>query len=97
MKFIPISNPDETKWKIGMDNLDWADNKNSCGCSYNVLGALLLHMSYPDYLRYLRANGAELFGKAGYSYAYFKNKTKCQEICSLLNKEWNKIKKYVEE
>lgn len=97
MKFLPISNPDETKWKIGMDNIDWASNKNSCGCSYNVLCSRLFNMTYPNYLRYLRANGAELCGKQGYSYAYFKDKSKCQEICSLLNKEWNKIKKYVEE
>ena len=71
--------------------------KNSCGCSFNVLGSRLLNMTYPNYLRYLRANGAELYGKQGYSYAYFKDKSKCQEICSLLNKEWKKVKDYVEE
>ena len=65
MKFIPVSNYDEIKWKIGMDNIDWAENHNSCGCSYNVLGSRLLNMTYPNYLRYLRANGAELCGKTG--------------------------------
>lgn len=96
MKFLPVSNCDNTKWKIGMDNLNWVSDKNSCGCSFNVLGARLLNMTYPDYLRYLRANGAELYGRIGYSYAHFEDKTKCQEVCSLLNKEWNKIKQYVE-
>lgn len=96
MKFIPVPNPDETKWKIGMDNIDWANEKNKCGCSFNVLGARLLNLSYPDYLRYLRANGAELYGRTGYSYAYFEDKGKCQSICTLLNKEWDRVKSYVE-
>ena len=96
MKFIPVSNYDETNWRIGMDELDWATGKNSCGCSFNVLQARLLHMTYPDYLKYLRANGADLSGKTGYAYASFKDKANCQSICALLNKEWDRIKVYVE-
>ena len=97
MKFIPVSNCDETQWRVGMDNLDWVNGQNTFGGSYNVLGARLLGLSFPDYLRYLRANGAELHGKTGYSYATFEDKAKCQSICTLLNKEWDRVKSYVEE
>ena len=60
MKFIPVSDCNETNWRIGVDELDWTAGKNSCGCSFNVLPARLLQMSYPDYLKYLRANGGEI-------------------------------------
>ncbi len=96
MKFIPVSDCDETNWRIGVDELDWAAGKNSCGCSFNVLPARLLQMSYPDYLKYLRANGGELRGHTGYTYAVFKDKKICEKFCTVLNKEWNKIKEYIE-
>lgn len=96
MRFIPSSNPDESFWMIGVDNLDWVNGKNYCGCSFNVLPARLLHMSFPDYLRYMRANGATLKGREGYAYPVFKDKSVCQKFCTQLNKEWDRIKSYVE-
>lgn len=96
MKFIPVSNYDETNWRIGADNLDWVNGQNQDGCSFNVLPARLLDMTYPDYLKYLRSLGAELRGRTGYPYAIFKDKKSCEEVCKSLNKEWNKIKEYVE-
>lgn len=96
MKFIPVSNCDEINWRIGVDELDWAIGKNSCGCSFNVLPARLLQMSYPDYLKYLRANGGELRGREGYTFVTFKDKKICEKFCSQLNKEWDRIKEYVE-
>ena len=95
MKFIPVERSDST-YMIGLDNLDWANGKNNCGCSFNVLGARLLNLSYPDYLRYLRSIGADLRGRNGYSFAIFKDKEKCQSICTRLNKEWATIKSYIE-
>lgn len=92
MRFLPVERFDST-YLINFDNLDWAANNNACGCSFNVLGARLLNLSYPDYLKFLRASGGELRGKTGYSYAIFKNKEDCQKICNLLNKEWKKIEK----
>lgn len=97
MKFIPVESSNSSKWRIGIDNLDWAVGNNSSGCSFNVLGARLLNLTYSDYLKFLRSNGGELRGRIGYSYALFSNKTNCQKICSLLNREWDKIKKYVGE
>lgn len=96
MKFLPVSNCDETNWRIGTDEIDWAAGKNYCGCSFNVLPARLLHMTYPDYLKYLRANGGELHGRTGYVFVVFKNKSICQKFCDRLNKEWDRIKRYVE-
>lgn len=96
MKFLPVSNCDETNWRIGVDEVDWAAGKNSCGCSFSVLPARLFHMTYPDYLKYLRANGGELRGKTGYAYIVFKEKNICQKFCDRLNKEWDRIKRYVE-
>lgn len=96
MKFIPVSNCDETDWRIGVDEINWATNKNYCGCSFNVLQARLLHMTYPDYLKYLRANGGELCGRKGYSYVVFKDKKICEKFCSQLNKEWDRIKAFIE-
>ena len=91
MKFIPVSDCNETNWRIGVDELDWAAGKNSCGCSFNVLPARLLQMSYPDYLKYLRANGGELRGHTGYTYAVFKNKRDAERVCNLVNSEWEKF------
>lgn len=97
MKFIPIETGNGEVWMISPDNLDWiSGNINSCGCNFNVMGARLLHMEYPNYLRYLRSRGAELRGKTGFCHAVFKDKTVCQSICNELNVQWNKIKKYVE-
>ena len=97
MKFLPIEiSPDN--YIISIDDLNWVEgNVNECGCSFAVLGARLLNLSYPNYLRYLRANGADLKGKTGIATAFFKDKAACQSICTTLNKEWNKIKSYVEE
>jgi len=96
MKFIPVSNWDESYWKVGMDDFTWAEYKNFCGCSYNVLPARLLQMEYPSYLKYLRSLGADLRGNVGYVYATFKDKKTVEELCKRLNKEWSKIKIYIE-
>ena len=96
MRFIPTETATEGVWMIGEDNLDWVQGSNACGCSFHVMGARLLHMTYPDYLKYLRANGAELRGRTGYVYPVFKDKDVCQSFCTQLNKEWAKVKKYIE-
>lgn len=94
MKFIPVERADST-YMINVDDLSWANGKNSCGCSFNVLPARLLDMSFPDYLRFLRANGAKLCGKNGYSFGIFKDKDDCQKICNMLNKEWKRVEKFL--
>lgn len=96
MKFMPVSNWDESYWMIGMDDYSWAEYKNSCGSSYEVLPARLLQMEYPKYLKYLRSLGADLRGRTGYSCATFKDKKTVEKICEQLNKEWSRIKAYVE-
>ena len=47
MKFLPIEGSTEGIWKIGVDNLDWVDNSNTCGCSFVIMPARLLGMKYP--------------------------------------------------
>lgn len=96
MKFIPVETSNVGTWMIGFDNLNWSDYKNKCGCSYHVMGARLLQMEYPDYLRYLRSLGADLRGREGYVYAAFKDKKIVEKVCEQLNREWDKVKVYIE-
>lgn len=90
MKFRPTEMASCNDWMIGIDEVDWLNGNQFCS-SFHVLEARLFEMTYPDYLRYLRANGAELRGKQGYTVAAFKNKADCQKICTMLNKEWGVI------
>lgn len=90
MKYSPTDIPSTNTWMISIDDISWL-NGNQFHSSFHVLEARLLKMSYPDYLRFLRANGAELRGKQGYTVATFKNKADCQKICNMLNKEWKVI------
>lgn len=96
MKFIPLDRPASNDFIISVDNLDWVQGQNNCGCSFSVLGSRLLNLSYPDYLRYLRSEGGELCGRTGYVICYFKDRAACKKICDRLNSEWNKIKSLVE-
>lgn len=96
MKFIPLDRPASNDFIISVDNLDWVQGQNNCGCSFSVLGSRLLNLSYPDYLKFCCSMGGELQGRAGYVIPYFKDKTNCKKICDILNKEWNKIKSLVE-
>lgn len=53
--------------------------------SYHVVCARMLGFSYPDYLKYCKANGATLRGRDGYCYPVFNNISDCQKICKLVN------------
>ncbi len=93
MKFLPVEGITEDIWKVGIDDLNWVNNANTCGCSYVVLPARLLGMTYPDYLRWCRSKGGELRGKTGYTTVVFKDKNICKEICDMINKEWKRVEK----
>lgn len=62
------------------------------GGSYSIIGARVLGLSYPNYLRYMRdAYDAEVRGREGYSYLVFKDQGKCLMAIQELNKNWQKI------
>lgn len=65
--------------------------------SYNVLGARLFGLKYPDYLRMVRDNyEADLKGKEkGYITFYFSDKVKANKLCAELNKRWNTFSKQI--
>lgn len=92
MKFLPVETLEENIWAIGIDIPDFVVNTNSIyRSSYGVIGSRLLGLSFPDYLKFLAANGGELRGKQGYAGAVFKDKSKCLKICNMLNIEWEKL------
>lgn len=66
------------------------------GCqrgSYNVMGARVLGLEYPDYLRFCRdEHNAILQGKQGYSYPLFKVEKDAQNLIKVLNKQYIEIR-----
>ncbi len=66
--------------------------------SYNVLGARLLNLSYPEYLRMCRDKyDGEIKGKQGYSYVLFKDKSKLNELLNILETSYKKNKNVIRE
>lgn len=89
--FIPRLNPDGT-FQVTMRELPFEGNPDIyCKGSYNVIAARLLGFTYPDYLRYCRAHGGILRGKAGYSFCVFKEKKDCDNICRMLNVQMKRL------
>lgn len=61
--------------------------------SYNVMGARILGLPYPEYLRFCRDKyRATLRGKVGYSYPVFKQKKDAENLSKLLNSQYNEIR-----
>lgn len=63
--------------------------------SYIVLQARLLGLSYPDYLIYCQSKGATLKGRNGYCTPFWEDKSSCQEVCNLLEKNWQTLIKAI--
>ena len=63
--------------------------------SYLLLQARLLGLSYPDYLRFCQSKGGKLKGKTGYTIVLWEDKKQCQEVCNLIEKEWQKLIKMI--
>ena len=66
--------------------------------SYHVLGARLLGLSYPDFLKYCQSKGAKLRGREGYCYPVWDkavDKKGMQEIIRQLNANWDILLKEV--
>lgn len=64
--------------------------------SYHVLGARLLGVSYPDFLRFCQSKGAKLRGKSGYCYPVWdrkKSQAGLLEIIKMLNTNWTQFEK----
>ena len=62
------------------------------GGSYSIIGARVLGLSYPNYLRYMRDTYVgEIRGREGYSYLVFKDQGKCLMAIKELNKYWVEI------
>lgn len=62
------------------------------GGSFSIIGARVLGLSYPNYLRYMRDTyGGEIRGREGYPYLIFKDQGKCLMAIQELNKNWKKI------
>lgn len=98
MKYIPQEMCQEGHWMVAMDDIDWVrDNEIIYRGSFQVVAARILGLSYPDYLKFLQANGGILKGKTGHPYAYFKDKAAAQRICNLLNKYWGELVKQLNE
>ena len=96
MTFMPRENPDGY-WQVAITEVPFKDKGVAQG-SYNVLQARLLGLSYPDYLQFCRANyNGILRGREGYSYCLYKEKSDCQKVCQLINKEWNKVENFLKE
>lgn len=94
MTFIPRQNPDGN-WQIQMSEIPFLDEGRTKG-SYNVLSARLLGLSYPDYLKYCRAQHGGIIKKSkGYPYCVFKEKANCSRVCGLLNTEWRKVERFL--
>lgn len=90
--FIPRENC-EGYFQVSLREIPFADSPDFyCKGSYNVIEARLLGFTYPDYLRYCRANfNGVLRGREGYTYCVFKNKKDCLAICEMLNREFKKV------
>lgn len=96
MKFAPAEMAQEGRWTVGVDDLSWVtDNGIVYRSSYHVVGARLLGLSYPNYLRYLQSCGGELKGREGYSFVYFKDKAACQKVCKELQKRWDAMERRI--
>lgn len=64
--------------------------------SFGLIAARVLGLDYPDYLRFVRDNyNARLYGKEGYTYATYQNRDDCYKVVNLLNKEWQKLEKFL--
>lgn len=92
MRFQPRENPDGY-WQVVMSEIPQIDDKTiPCNGSYNVIQARILGFTYPDYLRYCRANhSGTIRGREGYSYCVYKEKSNCAAVCKILNDEWQKF------
>lgn len=92
MKFAPIEMAQGKRWLIGVDELNWvSDNNIKFHSSYHVVGARLMGLSYPNYLRYLQSCGGKLKGKEGYAFVYFESTAACQKVCKDLQKRWDEM------
>lgn len=97
--FVVSSNFNDSYAFIGFDS-DLLDKKEGYefSSSYHVLGARLLGLSYPDYLKYCQSKGAKLRGRKGYCYPVWDkaaDKKGMQEIIRQLNTNWNTFLKEV--
>lgn len=83
---------DSGNWIIGL-TLEFHENCPDLIChnSYAILAARLLNLSYPEYLRYCASKGGTLKGRTGFPIVYFKQKKLAEEICQLINKEWDRF------
>ena len=96
--FFPVETWD-SNWMVGMylDDLRIGEKQGEedvtwyFTSSYNVPSARLLGFTYPDYLRYCRSKGAMIRGKKGYTIPVWTNKSDCDEICKMVEKEWKKL------
>lgn len=93
MKYIPQELIEEGHWMVSLDCIDTFINHGVIfHGTFQGIGARLLGLSYPDYLRFLQSNGGILKGKVGTCYAYFKDKAAAQKICNLLNQRLQIVK-----
>ena len=91
--FVIKEGMDDNTWMVGLDDKFYqlVEPYFQTG-SYNIVASRILGFSYPDYLRYVRQNyNATLKGRAGYSYAIYKNWNDCYDIVALLNKKWREV------
>lgn len=95
--FSIISNCTEEYFLINFNGFNsLLPNEDYCyKSSYQVLNARLLGLSYPSYLRFCQSKGAKLHGRDGYAYPTWKNKKECQEVCNMIEKEWQKLIKEI--
>lgn len=95
MSFNVGKTADDKYWMIRFEIEDEIANKEEFEfkSSYHVLGARLLGLTYPNYLKFCSSKGATFRGKTGYTYPVWKEEKNCKEVCTLLNREWNKVKK----
>ena len=83
-------------YQIVNDESLFATNDRTVFGSYGVIQAKILGFTYPNFLRYCRANfNGLLRGREGYSYCVFKNKVDASRLCGLLNQEFNKVKEAI--
>ena len=75
--------------RLDFDKIGFGELKGSA----NVFPARLLGLQYADYLRFCRDNyNATLFGKGRkYPVPLFKDKSKGNSLCTMLNKEFEKF------
>lgn len=83
----------ENEYMVGLEDFVYKlIGKQSGSFSFNIVAARVLGFSYPEYLKYVRDNyNATIRGRAGYSYAFYKNRNDCYDIVKVLNTAWSKI------